>query len=1089
MIYSLLRYGRALNSCFFVNRFSLTRGTVFIILSTYSCFQGTPVALSPYFDARTFYIMQEFGKMIKRSKMIAGVLLFTMLLSGISEGFGTVTTVYADEPAASVEKTEEPESGEQNPEDDDLDEANPSEEEKKIIDEKSSAAVEESDKKEDVPDEQKDDHPAFNQSKTVNGVKVTVEADAGVFPENAKLSVTSVSSSKTEKEVDKERDDKNVAVSYTFDIKVLDEEDNELQPAEDQNVKVSFRTAEVADPNLEVSVYHISEEEGAEELDVDVSGQTAVAESDGFSYYTVEFTYNDLQYVLAGDESVALSEILSAVGLVGEATEVTVSNPELFSASKENGRWIITAHKAFSSDEWMKVTIGDITYEITVTDDPATSGTCGANLTWTFDSTTRTLTISGIGAMYDYSMTSGSRAPWFGLDIRSVVINSGVTTIGNAALFSLINITNITIPESVVSIGDSAFAHCSNLSSISFPSHVTSIGSDAFLLCNAIESITLPSGLQSISNRMFRSCQNLRRVTIPSGVISIGESAFTQCGNLESITIPSSVTTVGNNAFHSCGSLTTVNYDGTAQQWDAIKNLFPNSVTTENYVLTVDASPSAGGTVSVAGATSVSGSTGVYTYTTGNDVTLTATAGTGYSFAYWTKNGEVVSFANPYTFSPDGGGYVAHFSNLTVLLSGTAFTYNGSAQTVISAVKEGDTVLTTDDYDIEYQKQNGSTWTTASPLEAGTYRAVVTGKRTYAGSTVIKNFVINPMSVTITARDASKTYDGAALTDSSFSSTDLPDTHTFNVVMTTDSTITNAGTQPNVIATVDGIAVTTGTATSIGNYLVTTVNGTLTVSSKAVTVTAQDHEFTYDGNAHSWPRYDVTGLVGSDAITATITGSITSVNESPVTNVVSSYSFTSGTPGNYSVTTQNGQLTMTNNPAPQPPAAKHDDDNSSHHHDDSSSSHKTNNQNVPDGFEEPRLMLSSAIATAKVTGTPQTVYWNKGTSLPYDVMKTLHDNPMITLVFTYKYLGMDFNAVIPGSTAYATPAIQWYGPIYLYLLYGNTKAPAATGSYTIKSGDTLSGIAKRLNTTVQHLKDVNSIRNINEIKAGMAIKY
>ncbi len=104
-------------------------------------------------------------------------------------------------------------------------------------------------------------------------------------------------------------------------------------------------------------------------------------------------------------------------------------------------------------------------------------------------------------------------------------------------------------------------------------------------------------------------------------------------------------------------------------------------------------------------------------------------------------------------------------------------------------------------------------------------------------------------------------------------------------------------------------------------------------------------------------------------------------------------------------------------------------------------------------------------------------------------MKSIHNNPNVTLVFSYKYLGMDFTAVIPGSTAYATPAIQWYGPIYLYLFYGNTKAPVTTGSYTIKSGDTLSGIAMKLNTTIQHLKNVNSIRNINEIKTGMVLKY
>ena len=95
------------------------------------------------------------------------------------------------------------------------------------------------------------------------------------------------------------------------------------------------------------------------------------------------------------------------------------------------------------------------------------------------------------------------------------------------------------------------------------------------------------------------------------------------------------------------------------------------------------------------------------------------------------------------------------------------------------------------------------------------------------------------------------------------------------------------------------------------NYAITTQAGTLTINPKAVTVTAQSHAFTYTGAAQSWPEYDVVGLVGNDAISAVVTGSITLPSESPVPNVLTSYEFTTGTPGNYSVTTANGQLTMT----------------------------------------------------------------------------------------------------------------------------------------------------------------------------------
>jgi uncharacterized protein (TIGR02145 family) len=181
---------------------------------------------------------------------------------------------------------------------------------------------------------------------------------------------------------------------------------------------------------------------------------------------------------------------------------------------------------------------------------------------------------------------------------------------------------------------------------------------------------------------------------------------------------------------------------------------------------------------------------------------------------------------------------------------------------------------------------------------------------TYANGTL----EVTRKLVTITANDANKTYDGTALTEGGYTQTGLEtgDQHTFEVTMTSSSTITDYGTQPNVIATVDGVAVTTGIPTAVGNYMVTTVNGTLTIDPKLVTVKAQDKTFVYTGTAQSWPQYDVVGLIGDDAISAVVTGSITFPSESPVTNELTSYEFTSGTPGNYSVTTHNGSLTMTN---------------------------------------------------------------------------------------------------------------------------------------------------------------------------------
>nr|MCR4658648.1 hypothetical protein [Lachnospiraceae bacterium] len=253
-------------------------------------------------------------------------------------------------------------------------------------------------------------YPAFGKSRSLGGVKITVEADEGVFPEGAVFSVEKVTKEqerKAEEAVEEKRsEDQNVAVSYTYDIKVLDEDGNEIQPADESKVKVSFKLEEVADENLETNIYHITESDAsnlppdgtsdseqtkslplegkgdheavdevfvAEKLTVETNGDTATAETDGFSLYTVEFTYNDLQYVMPGDSEIALSEILDKVGLAGEVTEVSVSDSSLFSAEKnDSGEWIVTTHQSFNTNEWMKVTINDVVYEITVTD---TNGT------------------------------------------------------------------------------------------------------------------------------------------------------------------------------------------------------------------------------------------------------------------------------------------------------------------------------------------------------------------------------------------------------------------------------------------------------------------------------------------------------------------------------------------------------------------------------------------------------------------------------------------------------------------------------------------------------------------------------------------
>ena len=163
------------------------------------------------------------------------------------------------------------------------------------------------------------------------------------------------------------------------------------------------------------------------------------------------------------------------------------------------------------------------------------SGT-GANLT---------LTISGTGAMAD--VIGG--ASWYSQrdSIKTIVVESGVTSIGDYAFYPCSKVTSVSLPDTVTSIGYEAFSGCSSLTSITLPDSVTSIGKAAFFNCDALTSINIPEGVTSIAKETFVSCENL-----------------------SSVTIPDSVTSIGNHAFDNCASLTTVIYGGTPTEWATI---------------------------------------------------------------------------------------------------------------------------------------------------------------------------------------------------------------------------------------------------------------------------------------------------------------------------------------------------------------------------------------------------------------------------------------------------------------------------------------------------------------------------------------
>lgn len=184
------------------------------------------------------------------------------------------------------------------------------------------------------------------------------------------------------------------------------------------------------------------------------------------------------------------------------------------------------------------------------------SGYCGAegdgkNLTWALGDD-GTLVIYGEGRMADYNcegLSAGvyvTNAPWeFG--VTKVIIQEGVTT-----------------------IGDEAFSTNRNLTSVDMPESLTSIGFGAFIRCGRLGKIELHEGIKTIEDAAFWRT-GLKNVTIPESVSRLGWATFYFCQNLQEVFIPDSVTYIGEEAFLGCENLSDIYYGGYESQWNSIR--------------------------------------------------------------------------------------------------------------------------------------------------------------------------------------------------------------------------------------------------------------------------------------------------------------------------------------------------------------------------------------------------------------------------------------------------------------------------------------------------------------------------------------
>ena len=253
-----------------------------------------------------------------------------------------------------------------------------------------------------------------------------------------------------------------------------------------------------------------------------------------------------------------------------------------------------------------------------------TNGTCGKNLTWHYDKTKATLTISGTGEMEECQ--SRYDIPWasYTKSIQSVIIENGVTSIGYWAFSECSLLAQITIPNSVTHIGKGAFWWCSALTAINIengntvycsesgvlfnidkttliqypegktdtvytiPNSVTSIEDWAFADCSALKQIIIPNSVANIEDHAFygtalyddsKNWKNnvlyidawlikaketvSREYNIKAGTKAIADKAFHNCSKLTQVTLPNSVTIIGKEAFYGCSALTEMTVSST----------------------------------------------------------------------------------------------------------------------------------------------------------------------------------------------------------------------------------------------------------------------------------------------------------------------------------------------------------------------------------------------------------------------------------------------------------------------------------------------------------------------------------------------
>lgn len=167
----------------------------------------------------------------------------------------------------------------------------------------------------------------------------------------------------------------------------------------------------------------------------------------------------------------------------------------------------------------------------------------------------------------------GSQAFIGSAHLNSVVLSSGLLSIGYGAFYSCTSLEEIVIPRSVIYLGRDLFYN-SGLTNAVVNASTKSL-SKVFSGCANLSQVTLPENLENIDNYCFSNCTQLTSINLPSGLNNLGDHAFSASG-ITSIQIPPQVNVIDSGAFYGCSELTDVDIQTTNNTVEVHRYAFYN---------------------------------------------------------------------------------------------------------------------------------------------------------------------------------------------------------------------------------------------------------------------------------------------------------------------------------------------------------------------------------------------------------------------------------------------------------------------------------------------------------------------------------